>query len=111
MDKKKIDSYLQANSKYFTSDVIEMIKSSLKNADEDQLILLQSADLKDPILFLMASIFLGLLGIDRFLIGDSGIGILKACTFGGFGILWIIDIFLVMKKCKQKNFEEISAFL
>ena len=42
---------------------------------------------------LILSIFLGELGIDRFYLGYTGMGILKLCTAGCFGILWIIDIY------------------
>lgn len=41
---------------------------------------------------LILSIFLGELGIDRFYLGYTGMGILKLLTGGGFGIIWIIDL-------------------
>jgi len=41
---------------------------------------------------LVISIFLGELGIDRFYLGYTGLGIIKLITVGGFGIWWIIDI-------------------
>jgi len=41
---------------------------------------------------LIISIFLGELGIDRFYLGYTGLGILKLITVGGFGIWWLIDI-------------------
>ena len=41
---------------------------------------------------LVISIFLGELGIDRFYLGYTGLGIIKLITAGGFGIWWIIDI-------------------
>ena len=41
---------------------------------------------------LVLSILLGELGIDRFYLGYTGIGILKLLTAGCFGILWLIDI-------------------
>lgn len=111
MEKDKINTYLLANARYFTPEAITIIRSRLENVNEDQLVLLQSANLIDPILALIVSIFFGLFGIDRFIIGDIGMGILKLCTFGGCSILAIVDLFLIMDKCKQKNFEKISAFL
>ena len=44
---------------------------------------------------LIISIILGELGIDRFYLGYTLYGILKLITFGGFGIWWIIDIYLI----------------
>lgn len=41
---------------------------------------------------LILSIFVGGLGVDRFYLGYTGMGVLKLLTGGCFGILWIIDI-------------------
>lgn len=41
------------------------------------------------------SILLGELGIDRFYLGYTGLGILKLITGGGFGIWWLVDIILI----------------
>jgi hypothetical protein len=44
---------------------------------------------------LILSIFLGTLGIDRFYLGYTGIGIAKLLTFGGCGIWALIDLVLI----------------
>jgi TM2 domain-containing membrane protein YozV len=44
---------------------------------------------------LILSIILGTLGIDRFFLGYTVLGIVKLITLGGFGIWWLIDIFLI----------------
>lgn len=41
---------------------------------------------------LLFSILLGGLGVDRFYLGYTGIGVLKLLTAGCFGVLYIIDI-------------------
>ena len=62
-----------------------------------------NSDKKDRTLALILSILLGTLGIDRFYIGDMGIGILKLLTAGVCGILWIIDWFMIMGKADEYN--------
>ncbi|HKX24508.1 MAG TPA: TM2 domain-containing protein [Candidatus Saccharimonadales bacterium] len=44
------------------------------------------------------SLFLGVLGVDRFYLGKVGTGILKLITFGGLGLWAIIDFILVATK-------------
>lgn len=46
---------------------------------------------KNRMIALFLSLFLGLLGADRFYLGKRKTGILKALTIGGLGIWWVVD--------------------
>lgn len=50
---------------------------------------------KDWVTMLLVSFFAGSLGIDRFLLGYSGLGVLKLITCGGCGIWTLIDLVLI----------------
>lgn len=67
---------------------------------------IMAADYTSPVLSIVLSVIVGELGIDRFLIGDIGLGIGKLLTGGGCGIWWLIDLFLIMDATKKKNFEK-----
>jgi hypothetical protein len=49
---------------------------------------------KEYLVALLLSIFLGGLGVDRFYVGHTGLGIAKLVTLGGCGIWALIDIVL-----------------
>lgn len=111
MDSQKVDMYLMANAKYFQGHHLNYIRERLLMADESKWGLIHSVDLKDPTMILLVSIFVGYLGIDRFLIGDTGLGVGKLLTCGGLGIWQIVDWFLIMDATRQKNMEKLQQFL
>lgn len=60
--------------------------------------------MKNKTIALILSVLLGGLGIDRFYLGYTGMGILKLLTGGCLGILWIIDIvFIAMGKLQPAD--------
>ena len=73
--------------------------------------MLSTIQFKDPTTSLIVSILAGSLGIDRFIIGDSGLGVGKLLTCGGLGIWTIVDWFQIQKATREKNMQKIQQFL
>jgi TM2 domain-containing membrane protein YozV len=48
--------------------------------------------MKNKTVAIILSLFLGALGIDRFYLGYTGMGVLKLLTGGVAGILWLVDL-------------------
>ncbi|MFN8889566.1 MAG: TM2 domain-containing protein [Cyclobacteriaceae bacterium] len=60
---------------------------------------------------MIVSILAGGLGIDRFMIGDTGLGVGKLLTCGGLGIWTIIDWFMIMGATREKNIAKLQQYL
>lgn len=111
MEQQKIDMFIMSNQKYFPAEKIVYLKDKLRTMDEDKFSLLQTIEFKDPTTILLLSLFLGYFGVDRFMLGDTGMGILKLLTGGLCGILTIIDWFSMPKKAKETNFNNVMSLL
>ncbi|MEX0702951.1 MAG: TM2 domain-containing protein [Planctomycetales bacterium] len=58
---------------------------------------------------LLLSFFLGGIGVDRFYLGYTGLGILKLLTLGGCGIWALIDFILIaLGKMKDADGNELA---
>ncbi len=55
------------------------------------------------IVTMVMSIFFGVLGVDRFMMGHIGLGLLKLFTCGGFGVWWLVDVILIATRYQYKN--------
>jgi TM2 domain-containing membrane protein YozV len=106
MDQNKIDMFISTMSGKFPSEKIMLIKSQLEKMDDSRFTMVQSAEYKDPTTLLIISIFLGNLGVDRFMLGQTGAGIGKLLTCGGMGIWTLIDWFTVQKNTKEVNYQK-----
>jgi TM2 domain-containing membrane protein YozV len=111
MDAQKVDMFIMTNGKFFESHQVAQIRDRLISLDDSKWSFIQTLQFKDPTISLIVSLLGGSLGIDRFIIGDVGLGVGKLLTCGGLGIWTIIDWFLIMDATRQKNMEKILQVL
>ena len=111
LDQNKVDMYIMTNQKFFPAEKMVYLRERLHNMDEQKFSLLSTIELKDPTTILLVSIFLGGFGIDRFMIGDTGMGVLKLLTGGCCGILALVDWFTISNKTKEMNFNKLMTLI
>ena len=112
MDEQFLNQILVTHASKYPDMSLLTLKNQILNSGIDpttlQMIMAQA---KDPTLALLLSIFVGGFGVDRFYIGDVGMGIGKLLTCGGLYIWWLIDIFLIMNATKEKNLMMLTSHL
>jgi len=111
MDSQKVDMFIMSNSKYFEGHQLPMIRDRLLQVDDSKWLYIQTVQFKDPTTSLIVSLIAGGFGIDRFMIGDTGLGVGKLLTCGGLGIWAIIDWFLIMGATREKNLAKLQQVL
>ncbi|MBQ0016557.1 MAG: TM2 domain-containing protein, partial [Bacteroidales bacterium] len=92
-----------SKSEYFPNDGINMMRSKLEKCTDVQISAVCNANYKNPTTMLIVSVLVGVLGVDRFMFGETGMGILKLITCGGLWIWWIIDMIMIMNMTKRNN--------
>jgi TM2 domain-containing membrane protein YozV len=88
-----------------------MLREKLLSLDDAKFMAVQAVELKDPTTMLLISIFIGALGVDRFMLGSVGMGVLKLLTGGLCGILWLIDVISIGKMTRKYNFDNVMLAL
>ena len=111
MDAQKVDAFMMANNKFFNDYQMMTIRELLLRMDDSKWPMIQMLQFKDPTISLIISLIGGSLGIDRFFIGDTGLGVGKLLTCGGLGIWSIVDWFLIMGATRDKNFQKLQSMI
>ncbi|MBQ6894103.1 MAG: TM2 domain-containing protein [Clostridia bacterium] len=81
----------------------------LSELDEEKLETISDIEFINPDFILMSSIYLGSLGVDRFMVGDIYLGFLKLLTLGFLGMWTIADWFVICKRAEIMNFKKIMS--
>lgn len=110
-DSTKVDMFMTVHAKELPETQLPMIREKLLKLDDNKMNQLNMLQFKSPTTMLIISIFLGAYGIDRFMLGDTGLGVLKLLTCGGLGIWAIIDWFGVAEKTRLWNFNKLMPLL
>ena len=111
MESQKVDMFMMTNAKFFEGHHLNAIRERLLSLDDSKWGLVQTMQFKDPTTSIIVSLLGGGLGIDRFMIGDTGMGVGKLLTCGGLGIWTIIDWFMIQAATREKNMLKIQQFL
>lgn len=101
----QFEDKIPQDKKYILIKELEAIPDEKANS-------LLYANLHKPTEILLFSIFLGGFGVDRFMMGDTTLGVCKL-LFGWLtcGIWPLVDIFLSYNESKEKNFNTIMQLL
>ena len=112
--KKRVQYFLMNNKKYLPENRIPQLRERMLALNEEQLQSIECISFKDPTMLLIISIFIGEFGVDRFMLGDVGLGVAKLLitiftmfVFGGW-IWWLIDLFFVMNKTREFNYKKVE---
>jgi TM2 domain-containing membrane protein YozV len=108
MEQNKIDLFIATMGEKFPAAKLMYIRDQLSKLDDSKMPIIQSVEYKDTTTVLLFSIFLGSWGVDRFMLGETGLGILKLLTCGGCGIWTIIDWFTIKDRTKEYNYQKFS---
>lgn len=110
MEVNSVDYFIMTKGEWFPAACIPAIRTKLAEMDESKAMMMQSIEYREPIMVLILSILVGELGVDRFLLGETGLGILKLITCGGCGIWWLIDLFNIQKKAREYNYQKFLQY-
>lgn len=111
MDAQKVDMFIMTNGENLPAQQIPFLRDKLLELKEEKWAMLSTIQFKKPTTALVLSIFLGCYGVDRFYLGQNGLGVGKLLTCGGCGIWAIIDWFNISEATRQENWTKLQSYI
>lgn len=109
MDTTRVDFLLSSLNGKLPPEKMLFLRDRLLTVDDSRLSLIQTLNFRDPVMMFLISFFAGHFGIDRFLLGQTGLGIAKLLTCGGLGVWTLVDWFLVMGMTREQNYQKLAT--
>lgn len=103
MESKVVETFLAKQKKFFPQESLKSLRSVLLGLPDEALPCLEQLEFHSPNKILLISLLFGSLGIDRFLLSDKGVGLLKMFTCGCLGILTVYDWINIRKMARAYN--------
>lgn len=105
------DRFLVMNQNDLPDGKIPVLRENMLHCSLRKLEAIQGMNFRRVYNMQFISIVLGWSGIDRMLIGDIGLGLLKLCTLGGFGLMMLYDWFTIVHKTRYYNYLQVMSVL
>lgn len=110
MNENDIILFTINNQNKFPSHRLSIIKERLKGMTSQESIIVTSLDYQDTSMIICLSVLVGYLGIDRMMIGQVLLGVIKLITCGGCFIWTIIDWFIIGNLTKEYNYNMFMSY-
>ena len=106
-----ITNFLIKHKNYFEEFELYMLKDDLEALSKEELKLFMETNFVNPNANFTISLLTSVLGIDRFVIGQTDIGLVKLLTAGGLGVWAIIDWFQIKRLTQEYNYKKAEQIL
>lgn len=112
---RRVQQFLMMNGKYFSDAHKMQLRRQLMTVSESAMQGIECLSFSDPTLLLVISFFVGEFGVDRFMLGQVVLGLLKffvpIITCGIGYVWWLVDLFLIYGATRDCNFEKVMKVI
>lgn len=105
------DRFLVLNQNDLPEDKITMLRENMLHCSLRKLTAMQNMNCRRVQNMQFISVILGWSGIDRMLLGDIGMGLLKLFTLGGFGLIMLFDWVTIGFYTRKYNYIKVMSVL
>lgn len=105
------DRFLVLNQGDLPEDKIPMLREKMLHCSLRKLTAMQNMNCRRVQNMQFISVMLGWSGIDRMLLGDAGMGLLKLITFGGLGLIMLFDWVTIGGRTRKYNYIKVMSVM